>query len=77
MLPFLGLAAVAASTLTAGQAALIGGSIGAAVTAFGSNVLKQKSKYVNTEKDDDEQYKELIKEAINEALRIVNKRHNI
>jgi hypothetical protein len=76
MFPILGLAAVAASTLTAGQAALIGGSIGAAVTAFGINALKQKNKAWDDGKDN-ELGKEIIGEAINEALRIVRKRYNI
>jgi len=76
MLPILGLAI--ASSLTAGQAALIGGSVGATVAAFGTNALKQKSKARNDEKDIDvELGKEIISEAVKEALRIVIKRHNI
>jgi len=77
MLPIIGLA-VAASTLTAGQAALIGGSIGAVVSALGTNTLKQKNKTRDIGKDnDDDLYKEIISEAVKEALRIVIKRHNI
>jgi hypothetical protein len=78
MFPILGLAAAAVSTLTAGQAALIGGSIGAAAAAFGTNALKQKSEAQNNGKDNGYEIgKEIIDEAINEALRIVRKRHNI
>jgi len=77
MLPIIGLALAAASTLTAGQAVLIGGTIGA-VTAFGTNALKQKDKARDVGKDnDDESDKEIINEAVREALRIIKKRHNI
>jgi hypothetical protein len=78
MLPILGLAAAAVSALTAGQTALIGGSIGAAVTAFGANALKQNGKTRDDVKRNDYDLdKEIISEAVNEALRIVKRRHNI
>jgi len=83
MLPILGLAVAAASTLTAGQAALIGGSLGAAAI-FGTNALKQKNEMrdngINSGYGKDNGYelgKEIINEAVNEALRIVKERHNI
>jgi len=64
MLPLLGLVIAGASTAlsAAGQAALIGGSIGAAATAISSNVLKPKNKTRNVDTDD-----EVLQEALVEA----------
>jgi len=77
MLPLLGLVIAGASTaLSAGQAALIGGSIGAAATAIGSNVLKPKNKTRNVETED-EVTDEVFREAMIEALKIVKKRYDI
>jgi len=72
MLPLLGLVIAGASTaLTAGQAVAIGAGIGAATTAIGSNVLKQKNKTRNVDTDD-----EILQEALIEALKIVKKRYD-
>jgi len=77
MLPLLGLVIAGASTaLSAGQAAIIGGSIGAAVTAIGSNVLKPKNKARNVDTED-EVVDEVFREAMIEALKIVKKRYDV
>ena len=73
MLPLLGLVFAGVSTaITAGQAVAIGAGIGAATTAIGSNVLKQKNKTRNVDTDD-----EILQEALIEALKIVKKRYDI
>ena len=72
MLPLLGLVFAGVSTaITAGQAVAIGAGIGAATTAIGSNVLKQKNKTRNVDTDD-----EILQEALIEALKIVKKRYD-
>jgi hypothetical protein len=78
MLPLFGLVIAGASTAlsAAGQAALIGGSIGAAATAIGSNVLKPKNKTRNVDTDDGVT-DEVFREAMIEALKIVKKRYDI
>jgi hypothetical protein len=75
MLPVLGLiAAGVSSALTAGEAAVLAASVGAA-TAIGTNALAKKKRevYKNDNAADTDIDDEIIKEAVAQALRIVKK----
>ncbi|GHT63751.1 hypothetical protein FACS1894110_02120 [Spirochaetia bacterium] len=74
MFPILGIiAAGVASALTAGEAAVIAASVGAA-TAIGTNALTKKNHEVSDKNSDADIDDEDIKEAVALALKIVKNR---
>ncbi|GHV47982.1 hypothetical protein AGMMS49546_38140 [Spirochaetia bacterium] len=71
MFPILGLvAAGVASALTAGEAVVIGASVGAA-TAIGANELTKKKREVFDKNSDADIDDEVVKEAVTLALNII------
>ncbi|GHT83128.1 hypothetical protein FACS1894137_03470 [Spirochaetia bacterium] len=77
MFPILGIiAAGVASALTAGEAVVIGASVGAAV-AIGTNELTKKKREASDKKSDADIDDEEIKEAVALALRIIRKNQTI
>jgi cysteine synthase len=69
MLPvILGLAASAATALTAGEAALIGASVGAA-TAACADILKRNKRKDSPSDENEDSEDELLSETVQEVLR--------
>ncbi|GHV72382.1 hypothetical protein AGMMS49928_29140 [Spirochaetia bacterium] len=77
MFPILGIiAAGVASALTAGEAVVIGASVGAAV-AIGTNELTKKKREVSDENSDTDIDDEKIKAAVIMALKIIRESQTI
>lgn len=71
MLPLIGIIMGAVTTLTAGEACIIGASVGAA-SAIGLNAFTKKGRIDNGNRDD-----EALDEALRVALKILKERQRI